>query len=126
MKQYLLFCDGVGALIEFDMGKMTSGDFGQIYDAFLNQAGFHRENLCPSVVRMDPREANAGICWDWELAGPDGASYRIHVLPGTSERNIELCKAHIRRSYDCVRLYTNRIKRLIDFSWPVLKHEERK
>jgi hypothetical protein len=122
MSRHLLFGNGVGAILELNRGETTSGDYGQLYDAFQEQAEFSKDHYVGIVV-LDPWESHAGVFWDWELAGPAGASYRIHILPDTAIMDVAKCIHHIRRSYDCVRLTRNRIKRLIDLRMPAFRHD---
>jgi hypothetical protein len=122
--RYLLYCDGIGAVVELDPREVTSGDYGQIYDAFAEQAGKRRKDHFVDIVKLDRDEMRDGVFWDWELAGPSGASYRMHVLPGTDEQAVKKVKDFLRRSFDVVRLECNRIHKLIEFQMPALKHEQ--
>ena len=118
----LIFFNGVGSVIEIDNAQTTSGDYGQIYDAFAIAAGF-RGDAWPQAQTLRQSDCFNGVYYDMELVGPDGASYRIHCLPDNDRCQIETCKAYICRSFDCVRMQMNRIKRLIDFEMPELRHE---
>lgn len=122
--KHLLYCDGVGARVDINPREITSGDYAQIYDAFCDQAGKRRKDHWVDIVRLDTHESHAGVFWDWELAGPGGASYRLHVLPDVSEAQVKQCKAYVRRSFDVVHLECNRIHKLIEFKIPELRHED--
>lgn len=128
MKQHLLWIDGVGALIEIDRHATTSGDYGQLYDAMKEQSGLVLDKFSHAeIVELDPQQYHAGVYWDWELCGPGGASYRIHILPGVGPVGpecVEACVDHIRHSFDCIRLIRNGIDRLIEFRMPEFKHVE--
>lgn len=123
-RKYLLFCEDIGAIIEIDPRTITSGDYGQLYDEIKRQGNKRGKFDFASIIELDEHESLNGVFWDWELAGPDGASYRIHCLPYNTEEAIQKAEQHIRHSFDCVRLYRNRIKKLIRFEIPTFKHEE--
>lgn len=122
--KHLLYINGVGAIVDIDRRATSSGDYAQLYDAIKEQSGVCDKWAFAEIVELDRHQEHSGVFWDWELAGPDGASYRIHVLPDVSKNAVAACKAHIRRSFDCVRMSVNRITRLIPFVMPTFNHEE--
>lgn len=124
MTRYLIWWNGTGAIVEINPRELTSGDWGQIYDAFLVQSRVRNPKDCwPSARRLDDYFSHSSIYWDEELAGPDGASFRLHQLPGNTPEQVRACKAHIRRSFDAVSISVNRVHTLIQFKMPELTHK---
>lgn len=121
---HLLVVNKIGALLRIKRLSTTSGDYAQIYEAMREQARVRDPQAFISINELDPQQCVAGVYWTWSLAGPGGAVYTLHILPGTITAAVEKCERHIRRSYDCLQIYTNRVKRLIDFRMPLLKHED--
>lgn len=45
-----------------------------------------------------------GIPYDWELAGPDGASFRLHLLRNETKEQIDEAVRFLRNTQDVVRI----------------------
>lgn len=113
MHTYLIHHNGKGRVIELDTGATSAEEFGRLQLEFAIEAGAKGPREYADMDRLYPDQKREGIYYDWELAGPDGASYRLFVLPGTDPEAVKKAKATIRHEGDVVRLYTVRIRELI-------------
>lgn len=115
--KYLLHCSGIGAIIEMPRDK-PSEYWGEVQDSFISRCGYDPTVTWCDMVRLYPDHVIEGVTYDWELAGPAGASYRLHRMPDHTQEQIDAAKAKIRRDQDVVRMSVLRIKKLIEFKLP--------
>lgn len=111
---YLIHFNGIGALIKLCTRDTTADQFGEMQRRFATDCGARLDFA--EMIRLDPQQSAEGVLYDWELAGPDGASYRLIRFATTEDEQIERAKEYLRRSFDVVRLRVLSIRRLIDFA----------
>lgn len=115
---YLLACEGVGAFVEF-LPSDSGNYYAAVSNAFQRAAGYGGDRFAfVSFHRQDRQELAEGIPFDWELAGPNGASFELLAMPGTTAEHLEKAKNKIRRERDALRISVRRIDRLIPFAMP--------
>lgn len=111
---WLIHFNGIGALIKLSTRDTTADQFGEMQRRFASECGARVDFA--DMIRLDPQQSAEGVLYDWELAGPDGASYRLIRFPTTEDGEIDRAKDYLRRSFDVVRLSVLSIRRLIDFA----------
>jgi len=115
--KHLLHCEGIGAIIEMPRDK-PSEYWGEVQDSFVQACGYDPTVTWTDMVRLYPDHVVEGVTYDWELAGPAGASFRLHCMPDNTPEQIDRAKAKLRRERDAVRMSVLRIKKLIEFKLP--------
>lgn len=113
---YLIHHRGIGALVKLCTRDTSADQFGDIQRRFANATGAKDGNEYAEMIQLDPQQSAEGVLYDWELAGPDGASYRLIRFPTTEDEQMDRAKEYLRRSFDVVRLSVVNIRRLIDFT----------
>lgn len=114
---YLFHCNGKGAIVDIPHGY-TSEQWGKAQDAFVSACGRDPKTGWVDCIHLYSDCVAEGVGYDWELAGPGGASFRLHRMPNHTPEQIEKAKAKLRRDQDVVRMMVLRIKELIDFDLP--------
>jgi len=110
MKRYLVYFNNKGRIVDLHPRETSAEDFGQLQAEVAQAAGGMGKYDFASMVELDERQKTpSGVYYDWELAGPGGASYALLALPGTTGEQIELAKAYILDSFDAVRLQVWRV-----------------
>lgn len=116
--KYLLHCEGVGALIDMPRDK-PSAYWGDVQDSFISRCGKDPTVTWCDMIHLWPEHVVEGVTYDWELAGPSGASFRLHRMPEHTHEQIEAAKGHLRRERDAVRIGVIHVKKLIKFTLPL-------
>lgn len=112
-----MHCNGYGAVIDMPKDK-PSEYWGEVQDSFIQACGYDPTVTWVDMVHLYPEHAVEGVTYDWELAGPSGASFRLHRMPDHTPEQIDKAKATLRRERDVVRMSVLHIKKIIPFTLP--------
>jgi hypothetical protein len=118
----LLYCPSpnpkklVGTIIEADTVHWSRDDFTRIRKAFVKE---HGDTMvgddCAEFITLWPGDQIDGVYYDWWLAGPNGADYRVILLPGDTREKERAVKRALRNSFDVVHMSTLKIHNRVDF-----------
>lgn len=114
--KYLLHFRGIGRIIEIDNAATSADDWGKleadfatevrngkpprdVWDTYAYATALHADQVTPQ-----------GIPYDYELAGPDGADYRLLCFKGETRETINEAGKWIRQQFDAVRVTALRIE----------------
>ena len=109
MRKYLIHFKGHGVVHDIDNATTTSEKWGEILRDFASENGGKGDyaeaiSLYPDCVTPN------GVAYDWELAGPGGASFRLHQWPNINKEQIDEAKRYLKRTQDVVRLVVLKLK----------------
>ena len=109
MTKYLFHHNGHGEFFNIDNSKTSSYDWGELLRGYAHHHGGEPDDYA-QAIRIDPECVTPqDITYDWELAGPGGASFRLHVWPGTPEDDVKAAVRYLRNSQDVVTMYVLRL-----------------
>jgi hypothetical protein len=120
MMRFLLHCNGKGAFVEMQPGD-SSDYYGQVQDAFIDLARPRAAGIdrwCDMIRLYPDHITDAGVMYQWELSGPDGAWYRLLKLPDVTDEQVTRSKAWLRHRFDVVSLDVLRVNELVVFAMP--------
>lgn len=105
---YLITANGRGTLMDIPRGT-SSEDWGILLRAYAEQAKEPSEFVADAISLWPENVAPGGVTYDWELAGPGGASYRLHIWTDTTKEAEQQAVNYVKRSFDVVRLIKLRL-----------------
>lgn len=111
MPKYLIFSGKTAAIVEVPIG-FTSDQYGDLQDRYSAKYGDERGGS--SMRRLTWDCCYEGVWYDWELAGPDGASFEVFQFPNTPAGSVTATVKHLKVSRDVVRLVVKRFVAVAD------------
>ena len=113
MSKYLITYNQKGRILNIDTKSMTSNDFGVLQEKFAKEAGAKKNNEFAYMFKLWESYKINDIYYDYELAGPDGASFLLFAFPEHTKEDIRKAKKQIKNNDDVVRLSVEYIKEWI-------------
>ena len=110
MNKYLLHWNGKCRVIEIDAAKTSAEEWGRIEIAFADEVRGRPASkgsvfkYAQAISLYADQVTPNGIPYEWELAGPDGAWYRLLCWQGETPEAITSAKSWIASSFDAVRI----------------------
>jgi hypothetical protein len=130
MRKYLIWCENskkevTGAWVEMP-SEWTGDQYGELQDRFRMDHGIKKpKDAWDRYAQMTDfwETTDNGIKFDWELAGPHGASFFLLWLPENTKEQIEEAANLIRSSRDAVRVKYLKVDHLIEYPLSTLSKE---
>lgn len=90
----------------------SSEAYGELQQRFAAKYG---GDWATMVMLSNWNQTSEGILFDWELAGPVGASFQVFFFPHNTYEQVVQARHELRRKRDVVRMETIRIHKLVEF-----------
>lgn len=123
MKHLIHTTNGVGAIIDVPAG-LSSDDYGVVQADFAAKHETSKRDwgkYAEMVALHEHDRVAHGVYYDWGLAGPGGAWFTLIRTPDITVEQLKAAEAEIRRNRDVVRLNWLRLRKMIDYSHPLLE-----
>lgn len=101
---YLMVFENRAKFVDIDMRNISEEDLSKI------QKDFGDGKWSADLFALWPDQAIDGVFYDYELAGPGGASFIIWQWPGITNEQVHKAKTKIHLDHDVVNLSIRKFK----------------